>query len=148
MLVKCGGIQDTADKQNLLGSSCKLRDVRRNCKDAGGPLPGHFSSTPASCYGGFIVGLLHLTSNNTSTSTLLSTSQQRRLHDRNTLQTLDSWQEPHFSCLVTMASFPNIYNHRKVADTASKACEICYKPSTSVLVTPENKVHRPYTDHI
>lgn len=39
-----------------------------------------------------------------------------------------------------MASFPNIYTHRKVADTASKACEICYKPSTSVLVTPENKV--------
>ncbi|KAF8862300.1 DUF1742-domain-containing protein [Acephala macrosclerotiorum] len=38
-----------------------------------------------------------------------------------------------------MASFPNIYTHRKVADTASKACEICYKPSTSVLVTPENK---------
>jgi len=38
-----------------------------------------------------------------------------------------------------MASFPNIYTHRKVADTASKSCEICYKPSTSVLVTPENK---------
>ncbi|KIM93003.1 hypothetical protein OIDMADRAFT_138539 [Oidiodendron maius Zn] len=38
-----------------------------------------------------------------------------------------------------MASFPNTYTHRKVADTASKSCEICYKPSTSVLVTPENK---------
>lgn len=38
-----------------------------------------------------------------------------------------------------MASFPNVYTHRKVADTASKACEICYKPSTSVLVTPQNK---------
>ncbi|KAH8602212.1 VPS4-associated protein 1 [Bisporella sp. PMI_857] len=38
-----------------------------------------------------------------------------------------------------MASFPNVYAHRKVAQTASKACEICYKPSTSVLVTPENK---------
>ncbi|KAN0108130.1 DUF1742 domain containing protein [Hyaloscypha variabilis] len=38
-----------------------------------------------------------------------------------------------------MASFPNIYTHRKVADTASKACEICYKPSTSVLVTADNK---------
>ena len=43
-----------------------------------------------------------------------------------------------------MASFPNIYTHRKVADTASKACEICFKPSTSVLVTPENKVPHPY----
>lgn len=39
-----------------------------------------------------------------------------------------------------MASIPNVYTHRKVADTASKACEICYKPSTSVLVTAENKV--------
>ncbi|KAJ5040993.1 uncharacterized protein L3040_005551 [Drepanopeziza brunnea f. sp. 'multigermtubi'] len=38
-----------------------------------------------------------------------------------------------------MASFANIYTHRKVADTASKACDICYKPSTSVLVSPENK---------
>ncbi|KAF7940868.1 hypothetical protein BTUL_0086g00050 [Botrytis tulipae] len=38
-----------------------------------------------------------------------------------------------------MASFPNIWNHRKVADTASKPCEICYKPSASVLITPENK---------
>ncbi|PSS27169.1 hypothetical protein M430DRAFT_23651 [Amorphotheca resinae ATCC 22711] len=36
-------------------------------------------------------------------------------------------------------SFPNVYTHRKVADTASKPCELCYKPSTSVLVTPENK---------
>jgi hypothetical protein len=41
---------------------------------------------------------------------------------------------------LAMASFPNIYTHRKVADTASKACEVCYKPSTSVLVTTENKV--------
>ncbi|APA12442.1 hypothetical protein SS1G_03963 [Sclerotinia sclerotiorum 1980 UF-70] len=38
-----------------------------------------------------------------------------------------------------MASFPNIWTHRKVADTASKPCEICYKPSASVLITPENK---------
>ncbi len=36
-------------------------------------------------------------------------------------------------------SFPNIWNHRKVAETAAKACEICYKPSSSVLVTPDNK---------
>ncbi|CZT10651.1 uncharacterized protein RAG0_15074 [Rhynchosporium agropyri] len=38
-----------------------------------------------------------------------------------------------------MASFANIYTHRKVADTASKACEICYRPSTSVMVAPENR---------
>ncbi|KXJ96640.1 VPS4-associated protein 1 [Microdochium bolleyi] len=33
-------------------------------------------------------------------------------------------------------SFPNIWHHRKVADTASRGCEICYKPTTSVLTTP------------
>ncbi|EMR72882.1 hypothetical protein MGN70_012504 [Eutypa lata] len=36
-------------------------------------------------------------------------------------------------------SFPNIWHHRKVAETAAKGCEICYKPSSSVLVTPDNK---------
>ncbi|KAL1994400.1 hypothetical protein VTN49DRAFT_3069 [Thermomyces lanuginosus] len=36
-------------------------------------------------------------------------------------------------------SFPNVYHHRRVADTASKACFICYKPSSSVLITPDNK---------
>lgn len=39
-------------------------------------------------------------------------------------------------------AFQNIYHHRKVAATSSKPCEICYKPSTSVLTTPENKVSR------
>ncbi|KAI3396836.1 hypothetical protein diail_11607 [Diaporthe ilicicola] len=38
-----------------------------------------------------------------------------------------------------MASFPNVYTHRKVADAASKRCEICFKPSTSVLVTPDKQ---------
>lgn len=33
----------------------------------------------------------------------------------------------------------NLYHHRRVADDASKACWICYKPSSSVLVTPDNK---------
>ncbi|KAK3317376.1 hypothetical protein B0T19DRAFT_434873 [Cercophora scortea] len=37
-------------------------------------------------------------------------------------------------------SFPNTYTHRKVAESSAKSCEICYRPSTSVLVTPENKV--------
>ncbi|KAH7148295.1 VPS4-associated protein 1 [Dactylonectria macrodidyma] len=35
--------------------------------------------------------------------------------------------------------FPNIYHHRKVAESASKACDVCYKPSSSVLITPDNK---------
>ncbi|ROV92170.1 hypothetical protein VMCG_09289 [Cytospora schulzeri] len=38
-----------------------------------------------------------------------------------------------------MASFPNIYTHRKVAETSAKGCDLCYRPSTSVLVTPEKQ---------
>ncbi|KAI5925956.1 VPS4-associated protein 1 [Camillea tinctor] len=38
-----------------------------------------------------------------------------------------------------MSLFPNLWHHRKVADTSAKGCEVCYKPSTSVLITPENK---------
>ncbi|POS84308.1 hypothetical protein EPUL_004522, partial [Erysiphe pulchra] len=38
-----------------------------------------------------------------------------------------------------MASFPNIYTHRKVAETAAKSCEICCKPSTSVLLASGHK---------
>lgn len=38
------------------------------------------------------------------------------------------------------APFPNIYTHRKVAETAAKSCDICYKPSSSVLITPDKKV--------
>ncbi|KAM3559641.1 hypothetical protein MY1884_003350 [Beauveria asiatica] len=37
------------------------------------------------------------------------------------------------------APFPNIYNHRKVAEASAKACDICYKMSTSVLITPDKK---------
>ncbi|PWY86202.1 DUF1742-domain-containing protein [Aspergillus heteromorphus CBS 117.55] len=33
----------------------------------------------------------------------------------------------------------NIWHLRRVADTASKACYICYKPSSSVLITPDNR---------
>ncbi|KAB5554315.1 VPS4-associated protein 1 [Coniochaeta sp. 2T2.1] len=36
-------------------------------------------------------------------------------------------------------SFPNNYIHRKVAETSQKSCEICFKLSTSVLITPDNK---------
>ncbi|KAI0025235.1 DUF1742-domain-containing protein [Xylariomycetidae sp. FL0641] len=36
-------------------------------------------------------------------------------------------------------SFPNVWYHRKVAETAAKGCEVCFKPSSSVLTTPENK---------
>ncbi|KAL2158716.1 hypothetical protein VTH06DRAFT_4198 [Thermothelomyces fergusii] len=36
-------------------------------------------------------------------------------------------------------SFPNVYTHRKVAETKAKSCDICYKLSSSVLITPDNK---------
>ncbi|KAJ5238502.1 Protein of unknown function DUF1742 [Penicillium chermesinum] len=36
-------------------------------------------------------------------------------------------------------ALPNVYHLRRVADTSSKACLICFKPSTSVLITPDNK---------
>ncbi|KAF1849970.1 DUF1742-domain-containing protein [Cucurbitaria berberidis CBS 394.84] len=36
-------------------------------------------------------------------------------------------------------SLENTWHLRRVADNASKACWICYKPSTSVLITPNNK---------
>lgn len=38
--------------------------------------------------------------------------------------------------------FPNLYTHRKVADASSKSCDVCYKLTTSVLITPDNKVTR------
>lgn len=37
-------------------------------------------------------------------------------------------------------SLKNEWHHRKVAEGQGKACWICYKPSTSVLITPDNKV--------
>ncbi|WQF81053.1 Putative VPS4-associated protein [Colletotrichum destructivum] len=36
-------------------------------------------------------------------------------------------------------SFANIYTHRKVAETAAKGCDVCYRATSSVLVAPENK---------
>ncbi|CAL5873851.1 uncharacterized protein PFLUO_LOCUS8134 [Penicillium psychrofluorescens] len=33
----------------------------------------------------------------------------------------------------------NVYHLRRVADTSDKACLICYKPTTSVMITPDNK---------
>ncbi|KAB8270012.1 AAA-ATPase Vps4-associated protein 1-domain-containing protein [Aspergillus flavus] len=35
--------------------------------------------------------------------------------------------------------FQNIYHLRRVADTAAKACYVCHKPSSSVMITPDNK---------
>jgi hypothetical protein len=36
-------------------------------------------------------------------------------------------------------SFPNNYHLRRVADTSSKPCFICYKPTSAVLITPDQK---------
>lgn len=37
-------------------------------------------------------------------------------------------------------AFPNVYTHRKVAETKAKSCDICFKLSCSVLITQDNKV--------
>ncbi|MCJ1279722.1 hypothetical protein MMC21_007546 [Puttea exsequens] len=36
-------------------------------------------------------------------------------------------------------AFVNVWHLRKVAETSSKPCDVCYKPTTSVLITPDNK---------
>ncbi|KAI9676769.1 MAG: hypothetical protein M1829_002864 [Trizodia sp. TS-e1964] len=36
-------------------------------------------------------------------------------------------------------SFPNIWHLRRVGVGASKACWICFKPTSEVLITPDNK---------
>lgn len=40
-------------------------------------------------------------------------------------------------------SLVNVWHLRRVAETSAKPCEmICYKPTTSVLITPDNKVYQ------
>ncbi|KAF2840752.1 DUF1742-domain-containing protein [Patellaria atrata CBS 101060] len=39
----------------------------------------------------------------------------------------------------------NVWHHRRVADTSAKACWICYKPSTHVLITEDNKARKQLT---
>ncbi|KAL9125306.1 MAG: hypothetical protein Q9217_005475 [Psora testacea] len=34
---------------------------------------------------------------------------------------------------------PNVWHLRKVAERSAKACDICYKPTSRVLITPDNK---------
>ncbi|EJT70321.1 hypothetical protein GGTG_12493 [Gaeumannomyces tritici R3-111a-1] len=41
--------------------------------------------------------------------------------------------------MASAAPFPNVYTRRLVADTAAKGCDICYKPSTTVLITPNKQ---------
>ncbi|KAF2184297.1 DUF1742-domain-containing protein [Zopfia rhizophila CBS 207.26] len=36
-------------------------------------------------------------------------------------------------------SLSNTWHHRRVAENSAKACWICYKPTSSVLITPDNK---------
>ncbi|TID15610.1 DUF1742-domain-containing protein [Venturia nashicola] len=36
-------------------------------------------------------------------------------------------------------SLQNVWHSRKVADNASKSCWVCFKPTTTVLITPDNK---------
>ncbi|EXJ80194.1 hypothetical protein A1O1_08336 [Capronia coronata CBS 617.96] len=37
------------------------------------------------------------------------------------------------------APFGNVYHLRTVAETSSKACYVCHKPTAKVLITPDNK---------
>ncbi|KAL2809977.1 VPS4-associated protein 1 [Aspergillus granulosus] len=36
-------------------------------------------------------------------------------------------------------ALPNVWHLRRVAETAARSCLICHKPSSSVLITPNNK---------
>ncbi|KAI9888803.1 MAG: hypothetical protein M1814_006257 [Vezdaea aestivalis] len=38
-----------------------------------------------------------------------------------------------------MATLKNVWHRRQVAESSSKACMICFRPSTTVLITPDNK---------
>ena len=38
-----------------------------------------------------------------------------------------------------MAALQNLYHKRLVAETSSKACLICYKPTPTVLITPDSR---------
>ncbi|KAG9197908.1 hypothetical protein B5807_03613 [Epicoccum nigrum] len=40
---------------------------------------------------------------------------------------------------MSKAPFENTWYHRKVAENATKPCNICFKPTSSVLITPNNK---------
>lgn len=42
--------------------------------------------------------------------------------------------------MASNAALKNEWHHRKVAEGQAKACWICFKPSTSVLITPDSKV--------
>ena len=37
----------------------------------------------------------------------------------------------------------NVWHHRKVAEASAKPCDICYKSTTNVLITPDNRVCFP-----
>ncbi|CAG8930902.1 unnamed protein product [Penicillium salamii] len=43
------------------------------------------------------------------------------------------------TALFGIMSLANVYHVRRVAETSAKACMICYKPSTTVMITPDNK---------
>ncbi|KAL2055543.1 hypothetical protein ABVK25_004351 [Lepraria finkii] len=38
-----------------------------------------------------------------------------------------------------MAALVNLWHLRKVSEASAKPCDICFKPTTSVLITPDNK---------
>ena len=46
-----------------------------------------------------------------------------------------------------MAALVNIWHLRKVAEASAKPCDICYKPTTGVLITPDNKASQLWSQH-
>jgi len=53
--------------------------------------------------------------------------------------TINIKQDPSLHMTSITGSLPNIYHHRHVVAGSSKPCFICYKPTTSVLITPDNR---------
>ena len=51
-----------------------------------------------------------------------------------------------FFFVIMAAPFPNVYHLRTVAETSSKPCLVCYKPTCKVLITPNNKVGLQWCD--
>ncbi|KMP08412.1 hypothetical protein CIRG_08093 [Coccidioides immitis RMSCC 2394] len=48
---------------------------------------------------------------------------------------------------MAQSLIPNRWHLRRVADSAARSCYICYKPSSSVLITPDNKINAIQATH-
>lgn len=74
---------------------------------------------------------------NTNLKSIYTPCQQKVQAATVALKLLNKKEQPSTSHTMSLT---NVYHVRRVADTSAKACLICYKPSTSVMITPDNKV--------